>query len=222
MKRFGCEGNRKRSKFECNRLIYNIYQQASRSLTSATALSRLEKAEDELNAGRKRALRQLEIKGECRRVPRKRNCVDDGICDTPGKNDIRKSETKQRTKTKAMQQSIFPRRVRLVVIEEPFVEISHQCHESYAVEHAKAQENKRKRTRVTVEAEPGTRHKNQRCRGKGHHDLRYVHVALVAMLKGHGFAKRVGRSECRGKTVPYFDGIHSDTPPNKGENSQAS
>ena len=98
-------------------------------------------------------------------MPRKRNCVDDGICDTPGKNDIRKSETRQRTKTKAMQQSIFPRRVRLVVIEEPFVEISQQCHESYAVEHAKTQENKRKRTRVTVEAEPGTRHKNQGCRG---------------------------------------------------------
>ena len=155
-------------------------------------------------------------------MPSKRNCIDDGICDTPGQNDIRKSETKQRTKAKAMQQSIFPRPVRLLVIQEPFVEISQQCHESYAVKYAKTQEDERKRTRVTVKAEPGTRHKNQRCGGKGHHDLRYVHVALVAMLKGYGFAKRVGRSECRGKTVPYFDGIHCDTPPNKGENSQAS
>ena len=174
------------------------------------------------SAGRKRSPRQLEIKGECKRMPRKRNCVDYGICDTSGQNDIRKSETKQRTKAEAMQQSIFPRPVRLVVIQEPFVEISQQCHESYAVKYSKTQENKRKSTRVTVEAEPGTRHKNQRCRGKGHHDLRYVHVALVAMLKGHGFAKRVGRSECRWKAVPYFDGINSDTPPNEGENSQAS
>src|ERR1043166_9502488 len=155
-------------------------------------------------------------------MPNKRTCVDHRTCDTCGQNDIRKSETEKRTKTKAMQQSIFPRRVRLVVIEEPFVEVTQQRHESYAVEHAKTQENKRKRTRVIVEAEPGTRHKNQRCRGKGHHDLGYVHVALMAMLKGHRFAKRVGRSECRGKTVPYSDGIHSDTPPNKDENSQAS
>src|SRR5205814_3117350 len=79
-----------------------------------------------------------------------------------------------------------------------------------------------KRTRVTVEAEPRTRHKNQRRRSKSHHDLRYGQVALVAVLKRHGVAMRVGRSECRGKTVPCFDGIHSDTPPNKGENSQAS
>jgi hypothetical protein len=127
-----------------------------RSLTSATTLSRVEIVEGELNVGQKRSLGQQEIKGEGRRVPRKRNCVDDGICHTPGKDDIRKSETKQRTKTKAMQQSVFPRRVRLVVIEEPFVEISQQCHEAYGVEHAKAQENKRKRTRVTVEAETGT------------------------------------------------------------------
>ena len=167
-------------------------------------------------------MRKLEIKGKCRRLPYKRNSVDNGTCDTPGQNDVRKSKTEQPTKAEAMQQSIFPRPVRLVVIEEPFVEISQQCHESYVVKYAKTQENKRKRTRVTVEAEPGTRHKNQRCRGKGHHDLRYVHVALVAMLKGHGFAKRVGRSECRGKAVPFFDGIHSDTPPNEGENSQAS
>ena len=155
-------------------------------------------------------------------MPSKRNCIDDGICDTPGQNDIRKSETKQRTKAKAMQQSIFPRPVRLLVIQEPFVEISQQCHESYAVKYAKTQEDERKRTRVTVKAEPGTRHKNQRCRGKSHHDLGYVQVALVAVLKGHGVAMRVVRSECRGKTVPCFDGIHSDTPPNKGENSQAS
>ena len=152
----------------------------------------------------------------------KRKCVDDGICNTPGQNDIRESETKQRTKAKAVQQSIFPRPVRLVVIQEPFVEISQQCHESYAVKYAKTQGDKCKRTRVTVEAEPGTRHKNQGCRGKSYHDLGNVHVALVAMLKGHGFAMRVGWSECRGKTVPFFDGIHSDTPPNKGENSQAS
>jgi hypothetical protein len=77
-----------------------------------------------------------------------------------------------------MQQSVFSRRVRLVVIEEPFVEISQQCHEAYGVEHAKTQANKRKRTRVTVEAEPGTRHKNQRCRGKGQHDLRVGFGAL--------------------------------------------
>jgi hypothetical protein len=58
----------------------------------------------------------------------------------------------QTTKAKAMQQSIFPRLVRLVLIQEPFVEISQQCHESYVVKYAKTQENKRKRTRVTVEA----------------------------------------------------------------------
>jgi hypothetical protein len=148
--------------------------------------------------------------------------VDYGTCDTPSQNDIRKSETKQCTKAEAMQQSIFPRPVRLVVIQEPFIEISQQCHESYAVKYAKTQENKRKSARVTVEAEPGTRHKNQRCRGKSQHDLRYVHVALVAMLEGHRFTLRVGRSECRWKAVPYFDGIYSDTSPNKGENSQAS
>ena len=155
-------------------------------------------------------------------MPNKKTCVDYGICDTSGQNDIRKSETKQRTKAEAMQQSIFPRPVRLLVIQEPFVEISQQCHESYAVKYAESQENKRKRTRVTVEAEPGTRHKNQRCGGKSQHDLRYVHVAPVAMLKGHRFAKRVGRSECRWKAVPYFDGIYFETPPNEGENSQAS
>ena len=155
-------------------------------------------------------------------MPNKRTCVDYGICDTSGQNDIRKSKTKQRTKAEAMQQSIFPRPVRLVVIQEPFVEISQQCHESYAVEHTKTQENKRKSTRVTVEAEPGTRHKNQRCRGKSHHDLRYVHVPLVAMLKGHRFAMRVERSECCWKAVPYFDGINSETPPNERENSHAS
>ena len=154
-------------------------------------------------------------------MPNKRTCVDYRTCDTSGQNDIRKSETKQRTKAKAMQQSIFPRPVRLVVIQEPFVEISQQCHETYAVKYAKTQENKRKSTRVTVEAEPGTRHKNQRCGGKSHHDLRYVHVAFVAMLKGYRFAMRVGRSECRWKAAPYFDGIYSDTPPNEGENSQA-
>jgi hypothetical protein len=42
------------------------------------------------------------------------------------------------------------------------------------------------------------------------------------MLKGHRFAMRVGRTECRGKALPYFDGIHSDTPLNKGEDAQAS
>ncbi len=172
-------------------------------------------------SGRKRSPREREIKGG-RRIPNKRTCVDNGICDTASQNDIRKSETKQRTKAKAMQQSIFPRPVRLLVIQEPFVEISQQCHESYAVKYAESQENKRKRTRVTVEAEPGTRHKNQRCGGKSQHDLRYVHVAPVAMLKGHRFAKRVGRSECRWKAVPYFDGIYFETPPNEGENSQAS
>jgi hypothetical protein len=93
-------------------------------------------------------------------MPNKRTCVDYRTCDTSGQNDIRKSETKQRTKAKAMQQSIFPRPVRLVVIQEPFLEISQQCHESYAVKYAKTQENKRKSTRVTVEAEPRTRHKN--------------------------------------------------------------
>ena len=94
-------------------------------------------------------------------MPNKRTCVDYRICDTSGQNDIRKSETKQRTKAEAMQQSIFPRLVRLVVIQEPFVEISQQCHEAYAIEHAKTQESKRKRTRVTIEAEPGTRYKTK-------------------------------------------------------------
>jgi hypothetical protein len=155
-------------------------------------------------------------------MPNKRTSVDYRTCYASGQNDIRKSETKQRTKAEAMQQSIFPRFVRLIVIQEPFVEISQKCHESYAVKYAKTQENKRKSTRVTVEAEPGTRHKNQRCGGKSHHDLRYVHVAFVAMLKGYRFAMRVGRSECRWKAAPYFDGIYSDTPPNEGENSQAS
>jgi hypothetical protein len=155
-------------------------------------------------------------------MPNRGTCVDYGIGDTPGQNDICKSETKQRTKTKAMQQSVFPRPVRLVVIQEPFVEISQQCHESHAVKYAKTQENKRESARVTVETEPRTRHKNQRCRGKSHHDLGYFQVALVAMLKGHRFAMRVERSECRRKAVPYFEGIYSDTPPNKGENSQAS
>src|SRR5215468_5620101 len=152
----------------------------------------------QLNASRKGKCGNWRLEGEYGRMPSNRDLVDDGICDTPGQNDIRKSETKQSTKPKAMQQSIFPRGVRLVVIEEPFVEISQQCHESYAVQYTKTQEDKRKCTRVTVEAEAGTRHKNQRCRGKSHHDLRYVHVALVAMLKGHGLAMRVGRSECRG------------------------
>jgi hypothetical protein len=170
----------------------------------------------------KRSLRKLEIKGKCRRVPSKGNSVDDGTCDTPGQNDIRKSETEQPTKAKAMQQSIFPRPVGLVVIQEPLVEISQQCHKSYVVKYAKTQENKRKPTRVTVQAQSGTRHKNQRRRGKSYHHLRYVHVSLVAMLKGDGFAMRVGRRECRGKTMPYFDSVHSDTPPNEGENSQAS
>ena len=66
-------------------------------------------------------------------MPNKKTCMDYGICDASGQNDIRESETKQRTKAKAMQQSVFPRPVRLVVIQEPFVEISQQCHESYAV-----------------------------------------------------------------------------------------
>lgn len=148
--------------------------------------------------------------------------MDYRICDPSGQNDIRKGETRQRTKAKAMQQSIFPRPVRLVVIQEPFVEISQQCHETYAVKYAKTQENKRKSTRVTVEAEPGTRHKDQRCRGKSHHNLRYVHVTYVAMLKGYRLAMRVERSECRWKAVPYFDGVSSDKPPNESENSQTS
>jgi hypothetical protein len=54
-------------------------------------------------------------------VPSERNSVDDGTCDTSRQNDIRKSETEQTTKAKAMQQSIFPRPVGLGVIQEPFL-----------------------------------------------------------------------------------------------------
>ena len=49
--------------------------QASHSLTTATTLSHAEMAEGKLNAGRKRSLRKLEIKGECGRVPGERKWI---------------------------------------------------------------------------------------------------------------------------------------------------
>jgi len=69
------------------------------------------------------------LKGQSRRSSGGNIGVDHGICNTSRQNEVCKGEAEQRAKAEGMQQSIFPRQIRLIVVQEAFIKISQQCHE---------------------------------------------------------------------------------------------